>query len=119
MSHELRTPLNAILGFGQLLQKDNNNLSSRDRQEYIDEIMTAGDHLLKLIDDVLNLSRIENNISSLNIEPVDAIKICSECNEMLRAIVEKEQLNLSAELPASMIMVMADSTRLRLTLIHK
>ena len=56
--------------------------------------MTAGDHLLKLIDDVLNLSRIENNISSLNIEPVDAIKICSECNEMLRAIIEKEQLNL-------------------------
>ncbi len=118
MSHELRTPLNAILGFGQLLQKDNNNLSSRDRQEYIDEIMTAGDHLLKLIDDVLNLSRIENNISSLNIEPVDAIKICSECNEMLRAIVEKEQLNLSAELPASMIMVMADSTRLRQVIIN-
>lgn len=41
MSHELRTPLNAILGFGQLLQKDNNNLSSKDRQEYIDEIMTC------------------------------------------------------------------------------
>lgn len=66
---------------------------------------------------MLNLSRIENNISSLNIEPVDAIKICSECNEMLRAIVEKEQLNLSAELPASM-MVMADSTRLRQVIIN-
>lgn len=118
MSHELRTPLNAILGFGQLLQKDNNNLSSRERQEYTDEIMTAGDHLLKLIDDVLNLSRIENNGASLNIEPVDAIKICSECNEMLRAIVEKEQLYLSAELPASTIMVMADSTRLRQVIIN-
>lgn len=118
MSHELRTPLNAILGFGQLLQKNNNNLSSKERQEYTDEIMTAGDHLLKLIDDVLNLSRIENNGASLNIEPVDAIKICSECNEMLRAIVEKEQLYLSAELPASTIMVMADSTRLRQVIIN-
>jgi signal transduction histidine kinase len=99
MSHELRTPLNAILGFGQLLQKDNDHLSTRDRQEYTDEIMTAGDHLLKLIDDVLNLSHIEAKGTSLSIESVDAIKICFECSEMLRAIAEKEQLMLSAELP--------------------
>lgn len=118
MSHELRTPLNAILGFGQLLQKDNDNLSSRDRQEFTDEIMTAGDHLLKLIDDVLNLSHIEAKGASLNIEPVDAIKICFECNEMLRAIAEKEQLTLSAELPISPVMIMADSTRLRQVIIN-
>lgn len=118
MSHELRTPLNAILGFGQLLQKDNNNLSSRDRQDYTDEIMTAGDHLLRLIDDVLNLSHIEAKGALLNIESVDAVRICAECNEMLRAIAEKEQLTLSAELPASSIMVMADSTRLRQIIIN-
>ena len=118
MSHELRTPLNAILGFGQLLQKDNDNLSSRERQDFTDEIMTAGDHLLKLIDDVLNLSHIEAKGASLNIELVDAIKICFECNEMLRAIAEKEQLTLSAELPVSPVMVMADSTRLRQVIIN-
>jgi signal transduction histidine kinase len=118
MSHELRTPLNAILGFGQLLQKDNDDLSSRDRQDYIDEIMTAGDHLLKLIDDVLNLSHIETKGASLKIELIDAIKICSECNEMLRAIAAKEQLTLSAELPTAPIMVMADSTRLRQIVIN-
>lgn len=118
MSHELRTPLNAILGFGQLLQKDNDHLSTRDRQEYTDEIMTAGDHLLKLIDDVLNLSHIEAKGTSLSIESVDAIKICFECSEMLRAIAEKEQLMLSAELPVTPVMVMADSTRLRQVIIN-
>lgn len=118
MSHELRTPLNAILGFGQLLQKDNESLSIRDRQEYTDEIMTAGDHLLKLIDDVLNLSHIEAKGTSLKIEPVDAIGICLDCNEMLRAIVEKEQLTLSSELPPSPVMVLADITRLRQIIIN-
>ena len=118
MSHELRTPLNAILGFGQLLQKDDNKLSVRDRKDYIDEIMTAGTHLLNLIDDVLNLSHIESKGSLLKIEPVDAIRVIKECNEMLRPMAVKEQLSLSAELPETMVLVMADSTRLRQVLIN-
>ena len=118
MSHELRTPLNAILGFGQLLQKDDNNLSRRERQNYINEMMTAGEHLLKLIDDVLNFSQIENNNSLLKIEFIDAVCVIKECSEMLRPIAVKEQLTLSAELPENPILIMADSTRLRQVLIN-
>lgn len=118
MSHELRTPLNAILGFGQLLQKDDNNLSYQDRKDYIDEIMTAGEHLLKLIDDVLNLSHIEAQVSLLNIEKIDAIKIVNECCEMLRPIAIKEQLRLSVTLPENSVWVLADSTRLRQIIIN-
>jgi signal transduction histidine kinase/CheY-like chemotaxis protein len=117
MSHELRTPLNAILGFGQLLQKDQ-NLSSRDRQDYTNEIMTAGDHLLKLIDDVLSLSHIEAQKTTFLIMPVDAIKICYECQEMLRAITEKEQLTLSMSIPSHAIMVLADKTRFRQVMLN-
>lgn len=74
MSHELRTPLNAILGFGQLLQRSENNLTERERQDYTDEIMTAGAHLLSLIDDVLSLTRLETKGVNANIGPVDIIK---------------------------------------------
>lgn len=118
MSHELRTPLNAILGFGQLLQKDDNHLSFRERQNYINEMMTAGDHLLRLIDDVLNFSHIENNNSLLKIEFIDAVAVIKECSEMLRPIAEKEQLTLSAELPENPVRIIADSTRLRQILIN-
>ena len=118
MSHELRTPLNAILGFGQLLQKDDNNLSFRERQNYINEMMTAGDHLLKLIDDVLNFSQIENTNTLLKIELLDAVSVIKECSEMLRPIAVKEQLILSADLPADPVLILADSTRLRQVLIN-
>jgi signal transduction histidine kinase/CheY-like chemotaxis protein len=117
MSHELRTPLNAILGFGQLLLKDQ-NLSERDRHDYTNEIMTAGDHLLKLIDDVLKLSHIESQEASFQMESVNAIAICYECQEMLRAIIEKEQLTLSISIHDHEVMVLADKTRLRQIMIN-
>lgn len=118
MSHELRTPLNAILGFGQLLQRSENSLTDRERQDYIDEIMTAGHHLLRLIDDVLSLSRLETKGPASDIEPIDIIRIINACSDMLRPMAVKEQLTLRVKLPQTVILVMADATRVRQVLLN-
>lgn len=68
MSHELRTPLNAILGFTQLLQLKKDNIEQSKKDEYLEHISKGGNHLLELINDVLDLSKIEAHQLKLNIE---------------------------------------------------
>src|ERR1700722_8474538 len=70
MSHELRTPLNAILGFAQLLERDRKEPLSTRHRERAAQIMRGGEHLLRLIDDILDLSRIEAGHVSISKEPV-------------------------------------------------
>ena len=70
MSHELRTPLNAVLGFAQLLQRDKKQPLTDRQRERIDHVLRGGEHLLRLIDDVLDLSRIEAGGVTISTEPV-------------------------------------------------
>ena len=77
MSHELRTPLNAVLGFGQLLEMES-NLNDEER-DYVNEIMQAGYHLLELINDVLDLSKIESDNIDFSIEAVDCADLVKSC----------------------------------------
>ena len=80
MSHELRTPMNAILGFSQLLQMD---LKEKQDKDKVDEIFNAGQHLLGLINEVLNLSRIEAGKIELDMTTVDLDQIVSESLSMI------------------------------------
>ncbi|MEX2244619.1 MAG: ATP-binding protein [Fimbriimonadaceae bacterium] len=75
MSHELRTPLNAILGFGQLMEVS--DLSDEQRQD-VELILKSGGHLLGLIDEVLEIARIESGAQSISVEPVDVSEVMSE-----------------------------------------
>ena len=68
MSHELRTPLNAILGFSQLLEYDTKEPLTDSQQVRVKEILQAGSHLLELINEVLDLSRIESGQLALSLE---------------------------------------------------
>jgi PAS domain S-box-containing protein len=70
MSHELRTPLNAVLGFAQLLQLDDGRSTPAERRNRVDHIRTAGEHLLSLINDVLDLSSLETGEVRLAMQPV-------------------------------------------------
>ena len=70
MSHELRTPLNAVLGFAQLLERDRKQPLSERQQERLRHVLHGGEHLLRLIDDVLDLSRIEAGRITISCEPV-------------------------------------------------
>jgi hemerythrin-like metal-binding protein/PAS domain S-box-containing protein len=79
MSHELRTPLNAILGFAQMLQFDSRNPLSPMQKEYVDSILNGGNRLLDLVNNILDLTKIEAEQIDLSLEEVSANEIVAEC----------------------------------------
>lgn len=79
MSHELRTPLNAILGYSQMLQMGVYGELGPKQKEMTESILDGGNHLLRLVDDVLDLARIESNQLRLNVETFEANEVVSEC----------------------------------------
>lgn len=115
MSHELRTPMNSIIGFTQLLQRDNS--LSDDHQESVHEIHKAGNHLLLLINDILDLSKIESGELHLSIEPVDIVSLVKDCVSLVKPIAEKNKVSLYVESEECML-VQADRMRLKQVLIN-
>ena len=80
VSHELRTPLNAILGFGQLLDRD---LVEQGERETLGQMLGAGKHLLAIVDDLLDLSRIESGELRLSLEPVQVADVLAEAKALI------------------------------------
>jgi len=111
MSHELRTPLNAILGFAQLLRRDKKEPLSERHKDRTDEILKGGEHLLRLIDDILDLSRIEAGAVSMSLEPVDVQEVLFEVQKTLEPMASRAGLTMGVEPPGSPLFVMADRTR--------
>lgn len=94
MSHELRTPLNAIIGFGQLLQMEL-SLSQDDMQkDNIAELLRAARHLLELINEVLDLSKIEAGQTQVLIEQVLLAEIIDECIQMISPLAEENEIDI-------------------------
>ncbi len=89
MSHELRTPLNAILGFSQLLELDAANPLSSDQIESVKHIKKSGTHLLELINQVLDLAKIESGKVSFSIEEMDPVGAIAECSKMAKNMADK------------------------------
>lgn len=112
MSHELRTPLNAILGFAQLLQRDKKEPLSARHKERADQILKGGEHLLRLIDDILDLSRIEAGGVSISTEPVSVVEVLEEVSGTLQPTATSRGLRMELEIPhGELPMVAADRTR--------
>jgi len=89
MSHELRTPMNAILGFGQMLELNLKEPLTEQQKNCVNHIMVGGEHLLGLIDQVLDLAKIESGKLSLSLEKVDLADICREC----LALVDRQAMD--------------------------
>ena len=112
MSHELRTPLNAILGFGQLLHNDKIQLSAEQRKGFAGNIVHAGQHLLHLINETLDLAKIEVGAVTLSLEPVALDELLREAGKMVDAMADARQVALALpELHG--LCVRADRIRLR------
>lgn len=112
MSHELRTPLNAILGFAQLLRRDKKSPISERHLERVDQILKGGEHLLRLIDDILDLSRIESGNISISTEPVDVTDVLESVRTTLEPIAARVGLTLEIDaVPADIPLLSADRTR--------
>lgn len=112
MSHELRTPLNAILGFAQLLQRDKKEPLSERHRARVEQILKGGEHLLRLIDDILDLSRIEAGGVSISTEPIDAMEVVREVVTTLGPVAQRAEVKVELEPPSVDVpMVSADRTR--------
>jgi PAS domain S-box-containing protein len=95
MSHELRTPLNSILGFAQLVRMDDISVQQADA---VDHILRAGRHLLDLIDEVLDIARIESGYLELTLTPVDVAEIVSEALELTNPIAARAEVVIRSAL---------------------
>jgi PAS domain S-box-containing protein len=119
MSHELRTPLNAILGFAQLLQRDKREPLSLRLRERVDQILRGGDHLLRLIDDILDLARIEAGRVSISMEPVSVQDVLEEAQHTLEPMLARLQLRLTCDgVTPELPMLLVDRTRFLQILIN-
>jgi PAS domain S-box-containing protein len=119
MSHELRTPLNAILGFAQLLQRDRKEPLSERHRGRVDQIVRGGEHLLRLIDDILDLARIERQGGvSISSEPVDVVEAVAAVRATLEPLASTRSIRLVYEPPSAPACASADPTRLSQILIN-
>jgi PAS domain S-box-containing protein len=113
MSHELRTPLNAILGFAQLLQRDRKEPLSERHQERLGHVLRGGEHLLRLIDDVLDFARVEAGRITISPESVGLPEVIDEVLTTLGPMATRSEIDLSpVALPADLPNVLVDRTRL-------
>ena len=99
MSHELRTPLNAIIGFSEALGDGLIGPMSPNQQEYVGDIFTSGQHLLSLINDILDLSKVEAGMMALELEPVDVRDLLRGSLTIVRekAATHRVELDLEAD----------------------
>ena len=118
MSHELRTPLNAMLGFAQLLELDRRQPLSPDQRPWVGQIQQAGWHLLEMINDVLDLSRIESGNLKLQIEPINLPELLAASLAMVEADVKRRNLRVSTELADGTGVLMGDATRVKQILVN-
>lgn len=108
MSHELRTPLNAIIGFtGTLLMKLPGPLTA-DQEKQLSTIQASGRHLLSLINDLLDLAKVESGKMDINLESVSCSSVIEEVTGTLRPLAKSKGLTLRLRLPAHDVVVRAD-----------
>ena len=113
MSHELRTPLNAIIGYSEMLQEEAQDLGQGDFIPDLKKIHTAGKHLLALINDILDLSKIEAGKMALHLETFEVAPLIGEIETTVRPLLEKNGNVLVVDCPRDVGSMYADMTRMK------
>jgi signal transduction histidine kinase/DNA-binding response OmpR family regulator len=118
MSHELRTPLNAIIGYSEMLQEEADDLGTPEIKPDLQKIHGAGKHLLGLINDILDLSKIEAGKMSLYLETFEIQALLNEVAATVQPLVQKNGNQLILEVAADIGSMHADITKIRQTLFN-
>jgi GAF domain-containing protein/DNA-binding response OmpR family regulator/anti-sigma regulatory factor (Ser/Thr protein kinase) len=113
MSHELRTPLNSIIGFSRVMLRGIDGPLTEMQNTDLTSIYNSGQHLLGLINNILDLSKIEAGKMELSIEPVNLVEVAKTVMSTAIALVKDKQIKLEQDVPADLPTVMADQTRVR------
>jgi signal transduction histidine kinase/CheY-like chemotaxis protein len=118
MSHELRTPLNAMLGFAQLLELDQNHPLPAAQRPWVAQIQGAGWHLLDMINDVLDLSRIESGTLNLQPDHLDLREVIAAALPLVEQDAQRRGITVTQSVPEDTARVIGDSTRVKQILIN-
>jgi PAS domain S-box-containing protein len=118
MSHELRTPLNSVIGFANILLKRMDDEASPRNLDYLKRIVANGQHLLALIEDILDLSKIDARRMELQVESVDVGEVVGEVVQTLEFQARKKGLALRSRLPGKLHPIRADRRRLKQVILN-
>jgi len=118
MSHELRTPLNAIIGVTEMLREDAADLKREDEFEPLDRVLRAGRHLLALINDILDLSKIEAGKMEVHIEEFGIAPLIDDAIKTVETLAAKNGNRLVVDCPPAIGVMQADQTRVRQALLN-
>lgn len=118
MSHELRTPLNAIIGYSEILTEDLEDLGYHEALPDLSKICTAGKHLLSLINDILDISKIEAGRMTLYLERFEVSELIQQVVSTVQPLVEKNHNTLQAICDRSVDTMYADVTKVRQILLN-
>ncbi|MBD2065510.1 ATP-binding protein [Funiculus sociatus GB2-A5] len=118
MSHELRTPMNAIIGFSQLLLRQRNHHLPPSQANMVERILNSGKHLLKMIEEILDFSKLEAGRLDLDLAEFNVAALVMETVEELRCLAEQKQLELNIQCCLDNPCVVNDKARLRQVLIN-
>jgi len=119
MSHEFRTPLNSIIGFSEVLQDQYFGAINKKQSDYVDKILTSGKHLLSLINDILDLSKVESGKMELELSTFSVREIVDASLMMLTDKAQKSGISINMELtPQADVQIKADPRKLKLILFN-
>jgi protein-histidine pros-kinase len=113
MSHELRTPLNAIIGFAELMYKGKVGPVSAEHTEYLGDILASSKHLLQLINDVLDLAKVESGKMEFRTEEVDLTQLAREVRDILRGLASSKRLRVEIHVEQGLGKVIVDPARVK------
>jgi PAS domain S-box-containing protein len=113
MSHELRTPLNSIIGFAELMHKGKVGPVSDTHAEYLGDIVTSSRHLLQLVNDVLDLAKVESGKMDFRPERVDLSKLVAEVRSILRELAGSKRIRIDTSVAPDVTMVVVDPARVK------
>ncbi len=113
MSHELRTPLNAVIGFSELMHDGKAGKVSAQQKEFLGDILTSSHHLLQLINDVLDLAKVESGKMEFCPEPVELTRVAGEVRDILRSLAAAKHITVVAEAAPDLGEIVTDPAKLK------
>jgi len=118
LNHELRTPLNAVIGFGEIIQRDQDDATSERQRESIEHIITAGRHMTEIADQVLDLARMETGRIELVPDPVDPAFMEKSTTGLMETAAEARGISIEAAVPEPAPVAYADPVRAKQVLLN-
>ncbi len=118
ISHELRTPLNTVLAFGRLLSEPTFGTLNVRQQRFADHIVTSGVHLLQLINDIIDISRVEAGRIDLALAPMNVRECLASCQSIVAGMAISKEIDLRIENPPAGTIIHADETRVKQVILN-